>query len=145
MRKAGSRDAFRTVDFTYVQELARLAAAQHARQFLLVSAIGADPTSRVFYNRVKGEAEEAVKRVPFHAVHIFRPSLLLGERPEFRPAERLGIVAARTLAPLLVGSLRKYRPIEARIVARAMIHVAHRGKRGVQVYLSDKIQALGTS
>ncbi|HXF96412.1 MAG TPA: oxidoreductase [Gemmatimonadales bacterium] len=143
MSKAGSREAFRRVDYTYVVELARLASEQHARQFLLVSALGADPASRVFYQRVKGEAEEAVRHLRFSAVHIFRPSLLVGRRNEFRPAERVGIAVARLISPVLVGSLRRYRPIDAATVARAMIRVALDGSRGVHVFGSDRIQELG--
>jgi uncharacterized protein YbjT (DUF2867 family) len=76
MKHAGSEEAFRRVDFTYVHELARLASRHRAGQFLLVSALGANRQSRVFYNRVKGEVEEAVRKLPFDGVHIFRPSLL---------------------------------------------------------------------
>lgn len=143
MRQAGSRDAFRTVDFTYVHELARLASGSRARRFLLVSSHGANPRSRIFYSRVKGEAEEAVKQLRFDAVHIFRPSLLLGARREFRPAERLGMVLARVATPLLVGPLRSYRPIHAETVARAMIRAAGGTARGVHVYRSDQIETLG--
>ncbi|HEX9704264.1 MAG TPA: oxidoreductase [Gemmatimonadales bacterium] len=143
MRQAGSRDAFYKVDFTYVTELARLASNQRASQFLMVSSLGANPRSRVFYNRVKGEAEEAVQRLRFDAIHLFRPSLLVGDRKEFRPAERLGIVLARLVTPVLVGPLRPYRPIHAETVARAMVRAAREGRRGVHVYRSDKIQALG--
>lgn len=142
MKKAGSRDAFRRVDLDYVRDLAHVANRHHAAQFLLVSSLGADPRSRVFYNRVKGEAEEAVQQVRFDAVHIFRPSLLLGHRTESRPAERLGSVVARALAPMLAGPLRRYRPIGAETVARAMIATARRADPGIHVYASDRIEAL---
>jgi uncharacterized protein YbjT (DUF2867 family) len=143
MKKAGSRAAFSRVDLDYVRELARLASAAGAAQFLLVSALGADPRSRVFYNRVKGEAEEAVKQTRFDGIHIFRPSLLVGNRPVPRPAERIVVGVARILAPILVGALRKYRPIAAETVARAMVSVAHEARKGVHVYPSDRIQTLG--
>lgn len=143
MKKAGSQAAFRRVDLDYVRELARLASEAGAAQFLLVSALGADPASRIFYNRVKGEAEDAVKRTRFDGVHIFRPSLLVGDRAEFRPGERVGIAISRVVAPLLVGALRKYRPIAAETVARAMVRVAGEARKGVRVYPSDRIQTLG--
>lgn len=143
MRQAGSRNAFRKVDFTYVTELARLASDQRASQFLLVSSLGANPRSRVFYNRVKGEAEDAVRQLRFDAIHILRPSLLVGDRKESRPGERLGIVVARLATPFLVGPLRPYRPIAAETVARAMVRAAREGKRGVHAYRSDQIQTLG--
>lgn len=143
IRKAGSREAFRRVDLEYPRGVAEIAARTGAERFLLVSAMGADPRSRVFYNRVKGEAEEAVRTLPFKEVVILRPSLLLGERPEHRPGEEL---AQRVLAPLsglMVGPLRRYRPVEARVVARAMVRLAKGGARGVRVVESDEVQALG--
>ncbi len=80
IRQAGSQDAFRKVDFTYVLALAHVALRYRASQFLLVTALGADPGSRVFYSRVKGEVEDAVKRLPFDGIHLFRPSFLIGQR-----------------------------------------------------------------
>ena len=142
MKKAGTQEAFRRVDLDFVVELARVAGRHRAAQFLLVSSLGAHPGSRVFYSRVKGQAEEAVKRVGFDAVHIFQPSLLLGHRAERRVGERLATVAARALVPLLAGPLRRYRPIGAETVARAMIAVARRAERGVHTYPSDQIEAL---
>jgi uncharacterized protein YbjT (DUF2867 family) len=137
IRAAGSQDAFRKVDLVYVHDAARLAAEQGARQFLLVSAIGADPTSRVFYSRVKGEAEMAVQGLPFRRVVIARPSLLLGDRAEFRLGERVAEWVTVPLAPLLRGPLAKYRPIEARAVAAALVRLALEAGSGVRVVESD--------
>ncbi len=145
MKHAGSEAAFRTVDFTYVQELAQLASRHRAGQFLLVSALGADRRSSIFYSRVKGEVEDAVRKLPFDGVHIFRPSLLLGERQESRPGERLAILAGRALGFMFVGPLGRYRPIAARAVAAAMIRTAKDATRGVHVYESDRIQGLAAS
>ncbi len=145
LKRAGSEAAFRRVDFTYVHELAQLASRQRADQFLLVSAMGANSRSRVFYNRVKGEAEEAVRTLAFDGVHIFRPSLLLGERRESRPGERLAILAGRALGFLFVGPLGRFRPIAARVVAAAMIRTAKDATRGVHVYESDRIRGLAAS
>ncbi|HEX6923959.1 MAG TPA: oxidoreductase [Longimicrobiaceae bacterium] len=130
MARAGSEAAFRRVDYDYPLQAAELAVAEGAEQFLMVSAVGADPQSRIFYNRVKGEAEAAVKRLPFRAVWVLRPSLLLGEREEFRVGERLAAAVARPLAPLMIGRLRRYRPITARDVAVAMLRLAHQGGTG---------------
>lgn len=124
LAKAGSGDAFRRVDHDYVVEIARLAAEQGADQFLLVTALGADPSSRVFYNRVKGETETAVKHLPFRALWIVRPSLLRGDRAELRLAEKLADLASRPLDFLFVGRLRRYRPVEASSVAAAMVNLA---------------------
>lgn len=141
MSHAGSEEAFRKVDHDYPVQSAELAAAEGAEQFLMVSALGADPDSRIFYNRVKGQAEVAVKRLPLRAIWILRPSLLLGERPEMRIGERLASAVAIPLSPLMLGSLRRYRPIAARDVARAMLHLAHQQGTG-GVIESDEIAAL---
>ncbi len=145
IRKAGSQEAFRKVDFAYVLELARMAVRHRASQFLLVTALGADPQSRVFYNRVKGEVEEAVRRLQFDGIHIFRPSLLVGRRAEFRLGEGVGFVLSLVVSWALIGGLRKYRPIRAEAVARAMVRIAQEGRRGVHVHESGEIARLGAS
>ncbi len=136
IRKAGSQEAFRKVDYGYPLELARVAVRHRASQFLLVTALGANPGSRIFYNRVKGEVEEAVKRLQFDGIHIFRPSLLVGKRAESRPAERLTVALVPLVSWAFVGPLRAYRPIRADRVARAMVRVAKEAGRGVHVYES---------
>ncbi len=140
--KAGSQEAFRRVDFDMVVDSARGASAHGVRRFLLVSSLGADPASRVFYNRVKGETEDAVRRLAFDALAIFRPSLLLGDRPESRRGERIAAALARPLAPLLSGRLRRYRPIRASTVAAAMVHLAKAAPAGATVFESDQIAAI---
>jgi len=142
-RQAGSPAAFRQVDFTYVLELARVAARHRASQFLLVSAVGADPHARVFYSRVKGEVEEAVKRVSFDAIYIFRPSLITGRRAAGRPAEAIATFLSPLVSWAFLGPLRAFRPVRAQTVARAMVQAASSGARGVQVYQSDAIARLG--
>jgi uncharacterized protein YbjT (DUF2867 family) len=134
IRKAGSQAAFRRVDYEYAKALAELAIACGAEQFVLVSSVGAEACSRNFYLRVKGETERAVSALPFRAVHILRPSLLIGEREESRPAERVGIALAPRLNFLLRGPWQKYRPIEAERVGCAMAAAALRSERGVCVY-----------
>jgi uncharacterized protein YbjT (DUF2867 family) len=143
IKKAGSQAAFRKVDFDYPVALARLGKAQGLSQYLIVTAMGADAHSSIFYNRVKGEVEEAVGAVGLPSVQIFRPSLLLGDRPEFRFGERVAAVISRGMAPLMGGGLRKYRPIEGRTVAEAMCRAALSGAQpGVRIYRSDEIAAL---
>jgi uncharacterized protein YbjT (DUF2867 family) len=139
MKQAGSREAFRRVDFTYIVSLAAQAVQHGARQFLLVSALGANPRSRIFYNRVKGETEAAVARLPFAGRQIFRPSILMGERAEHRPAERAGIAILQALARGMLGPLRRFRPVGGDTVARAMVEVARRAPPGVNFYESDAI------
>jgi uncharacterized protein YbjT (DUF2867 family) len=142
MKRAGSEAAFRQVDFTYVVGLAAQSLEHGARQFLLVSALGANPGSAFFYNRVKGETEAAVAALPFEGRQIFRPSILLGERAEHRPGERAGIVVMQAASFLLAGPLRKYRPIAADTVAAAMVQIAQKAPRGVNIYESDDIDSV---
>lgn len=139
IKRAGSQAAFRTVDFEYVVNVAKAAAKAGAKRFLVVSALGASATSAVFYSRVKGEMEDALKELGFAELHIFQPSLLTGNRPESRPAERAGIAAFSLIAPLMLGPSRKYRPIAAEAVAAAMLRAAWRNAAGTHAYPSDVI------
>jgi uncharacterized protein YbjT (DUF2867 family) len=139
--KAGSQAAFRAVDHDAVVAFAKAAQTAGAQTFLVVTALGADPKSRVFYNRVKGETEADLRRLGFASLAILQPSLLLGDRTESRPAERIAIVASRLLAPLLKPLAA--RPIEADTVARALITLAQAPKPGVNVYPSAQLQTLG--
>jgi uncharacterized protein YbjT (DUF2867 family) len=145
IKKAGSQEAFRRVDYDYVLAFARVGQRAGARQFLLVSALGADPASRIFYSRVKGEVEAAVQQLPYQGIQIFRPSFLMGDRAEVRLAERIGVPLARVVAPLLVGPLRRYRPIHAADVARAMAQIAKEAPRGPNVFEYDGIIAAARS
>lgn len=142
IKKAGSQDAFRAVDFTAVTELAAEAERTGAAQWLSVSALGADAKSSVFYNRVKGEADASVMKHRVGHISIFRPSLLLGDRTESRPGEKVGMLLAPVFTPLLRGPLRAYRPITAEAVARAMVRQAGDAVPGIHVLNSDRIQAL---
>lgn len=133
-RAAGSPEAFAKVDHIYVAELARLAAAQGASRFVLVSTVGADPSSPVFYNRVKGRAEAAVSELPFKAVHLLRPSLLLGERPKPRPAEDWSKQLAPFWSLFAWGPFGHYRPVPAENVAAKMVELAKSDQEGVHVH-----------
>lgn len=131
LKQAGSREAFRRVDHDYPLAFANLARLAGARVFLMVSALGSDAHSPVFYNRVKGETERDIAALGLPRVVFLRPSLLLGERREFRAGEKAGAVVGRLIAPLLVGRLRRYRPIAADDVAAAMLYVAtHESRAG---------------
>jgi len=137
IRIAKTKEAFRKVDFEYPVELGRIAKKTGATQYLLISALGADKNSSIFYNRVKGEVEEAIQSIAFHTLHIFRPSLLLGDRTE----ERAGEGAATTffkifgfLVPL------KYKAIDSGKVARAMLHFARTNNTGFHILESSVLQ-----
>ena len=143
MKQAGSPAAFRRVDCTYVVELARVAVRHRASQFLVVTALGADPRSRIFYGRVKGEAEEALRRLQFEGIQIFRPSWLVGARAKGRPIERMAGLLSPLVAWAFVGPLARYRPIKAEAVARAMVRVAREAPPGTRIYESEEIGRLG--
>lgn len=142
IKKAGSEEAFRRVDHDYVVEIARLARGAGARRFLLVSSIGADAEASNFYLSVKGETEDDLEALGYPELHVFRPSVLMGSRDDNRPAERAGIVLARLTTPLLLGRLRRYRPIEARTVAGAIAEAARTGASGRHIYTFDDIVRL---
>ena len=134
MKQAGSKAAFRRVDLEIPAQAARLAAAGGATRVSLVSALGADPDSRVFYNRTKGEAEAAVRAAGLASTQIFRPSLLTGDRDETRLGEAVGELILGAATPLLIGPLRTLRPTAARDVARAQAAAARSGTSGVEVF-----------
>lgn len=140
IKKAGSQAAFRAVDHDAVLAFAKAAKTKGARRFQVVTALGADARSMVFYNRVKGEVEEALRAVGFESLAIVRPSLLLGERTEQRTAERIGTALANTFAPLLKPFAS--RPIHARTVAQAMLAIAHDPPAGARVYESGELHTL---
>ncbi|WP_192821949.1 oxidoreductase [Rufibacter sp. LB8] len=142
IKQAGSKENFRKVDYSYVVNLAKITATHFATQFFVVSAMGADPEAGVFYNRVKGEMEQAVKALPFTAVHIFQPSLLLGEREEFRLGEKVASGFAKTFGFVFSGPLRKYKAIEARTVAKAMLEAAKQDGGGVLVHSNEQMHQL---
>ena len=133
IKKAGSRDAFRRVDFDYPLAVAQAVRNQGCRHFLLVSALGANPNARIFYNRVKGELEAALLTLAFDSLSIFRPSLLVGRRDAFRLGETLGKIAGRWLGFVIP---KAYRPIQARTVADAIVQVAARDPVGHRIVTS---------
>jgi uncharacterized protein YbjT (DUF2867 family) len=145
MKKAGSEEAFRKVDFDAPLAVAREARAAGAGQYLIVTAVGADTRSRVFYSRVKGEIENALRALEFpRGLKIFRPSMLVGDRTEPRPAERMAMVVMRATRPVFVGGMARYRAIDASAVARAMLKAATEPSAtpAVEVYEGERLFAL---
>ena len=140
IKKAGSQDAFRQVDLTLIVSVAELMRKQGAEQFLVISALGADKNSKVFYNRVKGEMEAALKELEYPCLRIIRPSLLLGTREEFRLGEKIAVLLTPVLKLFLMGSLKKYKPVEAESVARFMVEIGGQELTpGIHIYESDMI------
>jgi uncharacterized protein YbjT (DUF2867 family) len=140
IKKAGSQEAFYKVDHQYPYQLAQAAKSFGARAYVIVTAMGSDPGSRIFYNRVKGEVEQAIAQLNLSSLTILRPSLLLGERAEFRVGERLISLVFRPLAFLFSGPLLKYRPVHARAVASVMLQAAKNPQPGVRIIESDEMQ-----
>ncbi len=142
MRQAGSREAFRKVDYDAELAYATVAAQCGANQFLVVSSVGANAHSSTFYLQVKGELEDAVKTLPFCSIHIFRPSFLAGDRTSDRPAERIGTAVAKAFDFAFVGNLKKYSAVEADDLAAAMLAAARRAQPGVHYYQYEEIVEL---
>lgn len=137
IKQAKTKEAFRKVDFEYPVELAKALKQNGAVTFLLVSALGADKNSGIFYNQVKGEVEAAIGELAYPTTHIFRPSLLLGDRKEQRSGEDAAKVFYKIFGWLIP---QKYKGIEAVKVARAMVAEAKSGKQGQHVYESAALQ-----
>lgn len=126
MKKAGNKEAFYKVDFTYCLELAKIALQNKASSFNLVSAIGSDINSSIYYSKVKGELEKALEALHFSQLNIFQPSILIGNRVEFRLGEKIGIGIAQVISPLMFGGFQKYKPIHVAQVANAMLNAAQK-------------------
>lgn len=139
IRKAGSQEEFRRIDYEMPLGAARAAREAGARQFLIVSAAGADPESRNFYLRTKGELDRELEKLGFAALHIFRPGLLLGHRQEYRPMEKMATRLAPVMNLTLWGPLKRYRAISAETVGRAMVGAAKANRTGINVYEYEEI------
>jgi uncharacterized protein YbjT (DUF2867 family) len=124
IKKAGNKAAFRHVDFDLPVQIAHIMKRAGARHFSVVSALGADANSRIFYNQVKGHLEQAVLAANYEYTTILRPSLLLGDRKEKRLGESLSIKASAFVSPFMLGPLKSIRPVQAESVARSMLQDA---------------------
>lgn len=130
----GDKEQYRKVDYEIPINAARFCAETGCETFLLVSAVGANSRSKKFYLQLKGEVEEDVQQLPIKRIYIFRPSLLLGKRNENRPAEKISQAIMPLFSFLLQGRLKKFQPIQASAVAKAMILAARSGKEGKYVF-----------
>lgn len=143
IKKAGSKKAFRKVDFEYPRQFAAFALQNKIKQFLIISSLGAAVNSSNFYLKTKGEIEDFLKDCNFESVSVLQPSLLLGNRTEFRLGEKIGTFFMKTLSFAFVGNLKKYKPIESKTVAKALLAIAARNTKGFTIYQSDAIQEIG--
>ncbi len=140
IKKAGSQEAFYTVDFTYPMELAQRGLKANAQRFFLVAALGSNMNSGNFYSRVKGELEDKISFLNYRTIYIFKPSLLRGDRQEHRLGEKIGQAITRIIP--FVGALKKYRPIHVDKVADAMMKVAKQEDKGCYYYQSEIMQKM---
>ncbi|GAE26765.1 oxidoreductase [Halalkalibacter wakoensis JCM 9140] len=145
IKKAKSQEVMRKIDVMYPLMIAKLTQNIGAKQFLFVSAPTANSSSRIFYSRIKGELEDEVKKLDFHSVSIFRPSLLLGKREEFRLGEKTAELLYSAFSFLFIGPLKRAKAIQGHTVANAMFKSAQLAHNGVSIYESDQIEQLGTN
>jgi len=145
IKAAKTKAAFRKVDYEYVVEATKLAKQAESEKVLLITATGANPKAHAFYSRVKGEVEETLKSMQLNSLHIFQPSLLLGDRKEFRLGEAVMGKASKLLTKIMIGPLRPYRPIQAKTVASAMAKTAQTNTQGIYVYPSYQIERIASN
>jgi len=138
--KAGNKEIFRKVDLEIPVIFAKYARDNGAAKYLVVSSIGADQNSLAFYTQTKGKLEDELKKIGFSALYIFRPSLLLGERKEFRVGEEAAKFAITLLPFVFSGFLKKYKPIQGKAVARVMLKKAGEESNGIFILESQEIQ-----
>lgn len=143
IKVAGSKEAFYEVDAAYPIAFAKAAKYNGLQKFLLVSSLGATKGSSNFYLKVKGEVESELELMNFELLLIFRPSMLLGDRKEFRVGESVGKILMKALSFIFVGKLKRYRAIHASTVAQAMINASKTSQTGVLVFESDQIEMAG--
>lgn len=134
------KTAYRKVDYDIPVTAAQMAAKNGFRKFLLVSAVGANPNSANFYLQLKGSVEEDISVLPFDSIHIFRPSLLIGNRQEKRTAEKIAQAVMPAISWLLAGPLRKYKPISGEKVAISMMKAALSPDNGLHIYHYDDMK-----
>ncbi len=140
-KKTPNKELYKKIDFGIPVNSAALCKQNGIDTFLVMSSMGANARSSIFYNRTKGEMEAGVLHQNIKNTYILRPSIIFGNRDEKRLGEKIGIILMKILQPLLIGSLRKYRGIKAEDIAKAMIRLANNGD-DKQIILSDEIQRI---
>ena len=143
IKKAGSQNAFRKVDFEYPKQFAAFALDNKVKQFLIISSLNADAMSGNFYLKTKGEIQDFLKNCAFESVAVLQPSLLLGNRTEFRLGEKVGEFFMKAFSFVFQGNLKKYKPIEGKTVAKALLKIAQKNVKGFKIYESDVMQEIG--
>ena len=144
IKKAGNNKTYYKTDYTYQYQMAEAAVRNKVENYVLISAAGANANSRMFYNKMKGELDRDVQDLAFKHISIIRPSFLDGDRKESRLGEKIGIIVTR-LITLIIPFTRKYRPIHASVVARAMRNAVQRNNGKVNVYELEAVFNLANS
>ena len=140
IKNAGSRDAFRAVDHGAVLAYAKSALEAGIEHFMVVTAVGADPTSSVFYSRVKGEIQQDLCDLGFSRLDVLQPGLLRGERQEKRPVESMMKALAPIADPLMTGSWRRYRSVHPATVAECLLALTNATEAGIFIHQYDAMQ-----
>ena len=139
IKNAGSKENFYRVDYHYNLMFAEACKSQGVERFILMSALGANSKSSVFYNRVKGELEESIINLDFKSLTIVRPSLLEGPRVEQRPGELFARKAMKLFNPLLIGGFSRYRSVDVDKIASVMAEAAILNHPGVRIIENEEI------
>lgn len=142
MAKAGSKEAFLKIDYNIPVDIAHIAIKNGISSCIVVSSLGADPNSGNFYLQTKGKMEQAIEKLGFKSTIFMRPSLLFGARDEFRLGELIGKFVMKALGPLFIGNLKKYRGIESKTVALAMLKSSFQEISGIKKYESNEINSM---
>lgn len=139
MKKAGSKEEFRKVDYGYVTQIGEWAKNHNVERLAVISSIGASSSSKNYYLKAKGDMEDFLAGLNLPRLVILRPSLLLGKREEFRLAEKVSSVVLKPLKNMMTGFMRKYRPVETSTVANAMFRSLISAEEGVTVVDNEAI------
>lgn len=139
IKKAGSRSVFKKIDHDYVVNVANLAKNCGALHFGVISALGADRSSHIFYNQVKGEMETSLIGLYFKKLTIIRPSLILGERSEKRFGEQLFVKLSPLINKTLIGSLKKYRGVDGHVIAKYLSQSIHQPAEGAVIIENSEL------
>ena len=141
-KKTPDKTFYRKIDYGIPVSAAMLAKDNRINTFLVISAMGANTKSKVFYNKTKGEMEQGVLKQNIKNTFILRPSLIGGERKEKRTIEKIGLLVFKAIQPLLIGKLKKYRIINAETIAQAMINLANTTYKTDGFIASDEIKTI---
>jgi uncharacterized protein YbjT (DUF2867 family) len=141
IKKAGSKGKFRLVDYDYPLKMAAMAKEQGVKSFSIITALGADKNSKIFYNKVKGQVEAELETLQIPSVNVLQPSLLMGDRDDSRLGEGIAQMAFKIINPIFAGPLKKYKGIPGEQVAKAMVAIAANNSKGFHRFESDKLWA----